>query len=189
MHNSNLYSTLLVRLKFKKSSYLKPIKNLAQKLSILLLCFIMTTSRGQNSVTKPKSIFLELGGSGGLGSINFEKQFHKKKNTNFTWRAGLSLAPIDKNNGTGLVFPLMVNTLIGGKAHKLELGIGQGITFTTKGNFFALTTANVGYRYQAEQKRWFYRVTYTPLISYLIDFQIQHWAGVSIGYTFKNSKK
>jgi hypothetical protein len=70
--------------------------------------------------------------------------------------------------------------------HKLEFGIGQGFTLTTKGSFFMLTTLAAGYRYQHPDKRFFYRVTYTPLVSYLVDFQMQQWAGLSIGYTFKS---
>lgn len=159
-----------------------------QFLLLFLICF-STGITAQTDFIKRKSIFLEIAGSGGLGSINYEKAFCKKNNTEFTWRAGLSIAPIDKNNGAGLVFPLMVNALIGKNAHKLELGLGQGITITTKGSFFALTTAAVGYRYQREDKHWFYRVTYTPLISYLVDFQVQQWGGISIGYTFNPATK
>ncbi|NBN99234.1 MAG: hypothetical protein EBV19_08385 [Flavobacteriia bacterium] len=141
------------------------------------------------AVTNPrKSIFLEIAGSGGLGSMNYEQVLFKKKHTEFTWRAGLSLAPIDKNNGTGIVVPLMMNAIISKNSHKLELGLGQGITFTTRGIFFALTTAAIGYRYQSEDKKWFYRVTYTPLISYLVDVQMQQWGGVSIGYTLNHPK-
>ncbi len=159
-------------------------------ISITILLVLITCSAfAQDDSVKTKSVYFELAGSGGFGSINYEKLFSKKNNTEFTWRAGLSLAPIDKNNGTGIVFPLMLNTLIGKNAHKLDLGLGQGITITTKGNFFALTTAAIGYRYQPAAKNWFYRITYTPLISYLVDFQIQQWAGVSIGYTFNNKEK
>lgn len=138
----------------------------------------------QTEDPKGKFLFLEVAGSGGLGSINFEKEFCHKKNTAFTFRAGLSFAPIDKNNGFGIVFPIMVNSIIGKSAHKIEFGLGQGATITTKGSFFILTTAALGYRYQRDDKKWFYRITYTPLISYLVDFQMQQWAGVSIGYTF-----
>ena len=156
--------------------------------SSLLFVFVFSgcigTLSGQSAFIPRKSIYLELAGSGGIGSINYEKQFAQHLKTQYTWRAGFSLAPIDKNNGTGLVFPLMINALLGKKAHQLELGIGQGITLTTKGHFFALGTAVLGYRYQKPDKRWFYRVSYTPLISYLADFQYQHWAGISVGYTF-----
>lgn len=163
-----------------------PSKRLFLSGLLALLCIL---SQGQTELTKRRSLFFELGGSGGLGSFNYEKHFYKKNNTEFTWRAGLSFAPIDKNNGTGIVFPLMLNSLMGKNAHKLELGLGQGITLTTKAQFFLLTTAAVGYRYQNESKPWFYRVTYTPLISYLVDFQVQHWGGLSIGYTFNNKAK
>lgn len=144
---------------------------------------------GQTEVDKRKSVYFEIAGSGGLGSINYEKLFYQKDNIGFTWRAGLSIAPIDKNNGMGIVFPLMLNMLIGKSAHKLELGVGQGLTITTKGSGFLLATAVIGYRYQSETKKWFYRITYTPLISYLVDFQVQQWAGVSIGYTFNKKDK
>jgi len=155
---------------------------------ILLILLISSGVYGQTEIDKRKSIFFELAGSGGLGSFNYEKLFYKKNNTEFTWRAGLSFAPIDKNNGTGIVFPLMINSIIGKSAHKLEFGLGQGVTITTKGQFFILTTAAAGYRFQSPEKKWFYRVTYTPLISYLVDFQYQHWAGLSIGFSFTNKE-
>lgn len=149
---------------------------------------IPTPSLRQASVKK-KSVYFELAGSGGLASFNCEKEFYKKKITEFTFRAGFSIAPIDKNNGIGLVFPIMVNALIGKTAHKFEVGLGQGITITTKGSFFILGTGVAGYRYQNPDKKWFYRITYTPLISYLVDFQVQHWGGLSIGYTFNKKNK
>ena len=139
---------------------------------------------GQANAIKKNSIFVEFAGSGGLGSVNFERQFYHSDITALNYRIGLSFAPIDRNNGTAIVFPVLLNGLIGRSAHKIELGVGQGLTITTKGNLFALTTACVGYRFQTDTKHWFYRLSYTPLISYLVDFQIQHWAGVSIGYTF-----
>ncbi|PIY08975.1 MAG: hypothetical protein COZ18_09460 [Flexibacter sp. CG_4_10_14_3_um_filter_32_15] len=156
---------------------------------ILLLILSPNLSFGQADLNNRKSIFLEIAGSGGLGSINYESHFYKKGITEFTWRLGFSLAPIDKNNGTAIIFPVMINSLIGKKKHKLELGIGQGFTITTKGSPFALTVASIGYRYQAESKNWFYKIAYTPLISYLVDFQVQQWGGVSIGYTFNNTIK
>jgi len=158
-------------------------------LLFLLLTLFSNFSFGQVEFGKRKSIYFEIAGSGGLGSINYERHFAVKNNTEFTWRAGLSFAPIDKNNGTGIVFPLMISSLIGKTSHKLELGLGQGVTITTKGHLFMLTTAALGYRYQPIAKRWFYRVTYTPLISYLVDFQIQQWAGISIGYSFNSKAK
>ena len=68
---------------------------------IILLNIVTQLTYGQTDFNKRKSIFLEIAGNGGIGFINFENHFFKKKNAEFTWRAGLSLAPIDKNNGTG----------------------------------------------------------------------------------------
>lgn len=164
--------------------FLKPIS-----LSFLLLVFVKLNSFGQENFEKRTSVFFELAGSGGLGSFNFERHFRKVHLAEFTWRAGLSFAPIDRNNGVGIVIPVMANALIGKTSHKLELGLGQGITITTKGSFFTLTTLAIGYRYQSQMKPWFFRVTYTPLISYLVDFQVQQWGGLSVGYSFIKTKK
>ena len=142
----------------------------------------------QSDLKKRSSVFFELAGSGGFGSINYERTFFKKPTTELNWRVGLSWTPIDSNNGSAIILPIMIHSNFGKKNHKLELGIGQGITFTTKGSYFILGTASLGYRYQSDEKPWFFRATYTPLISYLFDRQWQHWAGVSIGYTL-NSKK
>ncbi len=154
-----------------------------------LLLLSSTLILSQSRDDKGKAVFLELAGSGGLGSINYEREFSKKNSNTFTWRAGLSFTPVDKNNGTVIVFPVMVNALFGNSAHKLELGLGQGVSITTKGKFFIRGIAGLGYRYQSESSRWFYRLTYTPLLSYLIDFQFQHWGGLSIGYLLNTRSK
>lgn len=157
---------------------------------LIPIIFFSVIAIGQTeSIPKRRTVYFELAGSGGLGSFNYETVFFSKNAVEYTWRAGLSIAPIDRNNGFGIVFPLMVNTVVGKTAHKLEMGLGQGITITTKGSAFALTTLVVGYRYQPEAKKWFYRISYTPLISYLVDLQMQQWGGISIGYTLKTGSK
>jgi hypothetical protein len=169
---------------------MQPLAGSYSQLFVFIIFFcISNPAFCQTEIDKKKSVYFEIAGSGGLGSINYEKHFHKSKNIDYTWRAGFSLAPIDKNNGTGIVFPLMINSIYGKKNHKLEFGIGQGITITTKGHFFALALAIAGYRYQSESKKWFYRITYTPLISYLVDLHVQHWGGISIGYTLKSKSE
>ncbi|HAA11069.1 MAG TPA: hypothetical protein DCE41_04955 [Cytophagales bacterium] len=138
---------------------------------------------------KRKAVYLELAGSGGLGSVNYEQSFAERGIADFTWRAGFSMAPIDPNNGVGLVFPVMVNTLVGPEAHQLEVGLGQGLTVTTRGSIHLLALAGLGYRYQSASSPWFFRATYTPLISYLLGSQWQHWGGLSLGYTISSPSK
>jgi hypothetical protein len=104
------------------------------------------------------------------------------------WRAGLSGFNIDKNAGFVVHIPISFTALYGPGNHKLEMGLGQAISFTTRGKFFAITIPSLGYRFQNRNKRFFYRVTYTPLISYIVDFQYQNWAGISIGYNLKSKK-
>lgn len=154
----------------------------------ILIALNYTTLNAQTEA-KSKSIYLELAGSGGLGSVNYEQDFYLFNKGALAWRAGFSVAPIDKNNGVGLVFPLMAHAKIGTGSSQVDLGVGQGFTMTTKGAFFLLTTASVGYRFQKETSPWFFRAAYTPLISYIVDFQVQHWGGLSIGYTLNASKK
>ncbi len=151
-----------------------------------------------------KNIFLELGGSGGLGSINYERtlwdvQGQRKIRDNcggkpiakhvFTWRAGFGTSPIDKNNGWVLVFPAMVNVVYGLGNHKLEAGAGIALSVTTKGGFYMKSPAMIGYRFSPEDKRYFLRVNYTPIIGWWFDYQWQHWAGISLGYHLSHEKK
>lgn len=153
-------------------------------LSFLFIFCCCSLNIAQTDSSKNQAIILELGGSGGIGSVNYERTFYSRPKYQMNWRAGLSFIPIDRNNGTVFIFPLMLNYLAGSSSHKVELGVGQGLSITTKGSFFSLTTLAAGYRFQPENKRWFLRVTYSPLISYIVDFQVQQWAGFSIGCRF-----
>lgn len=130
----------------------------------------------------------ELAGSGGFGSLNYEHPiFHKSKFT-IHMRYGFSFTPIDKNNGTNIIFPIMLHCLIGENDHKLDLGIGQAISITTKASFFLYTPLAAGYRYQPNDKNYFIRCSYTPILSYLIDVQWQNWVGLTYGYHFNRKK-
>ncbi|TND06965.1 MAG: hypothetical protein FD123_3429 [Bacteroidetes bacterium] len=149
----------------------------------VLIALVLFSCTGL-SQEKKRYAFFELAGSGGVGSLNYEQSFLQKEKTQFTWRAGLSFAPIDKNNGMGIVLPFMANAAFGASKHKLEFGLGQALTVTTKGNWFILAPALLGYRYENPDKKIVYRVSYTPLISWLFDFQVQQWGGLSIGYKF-----
>ncbi|MEM9930358.1 MAG: hypothetical protein AAF840_11105 [Bacteroidota bacterium] len=152
----------------------------------LLYLLLSLPLLSQESYLGAKSISFELGGVGGVASLNYERVFLERKRYALAGRVGLSFAPVDRNNGTAIIIPVLVEALIGRSRSRLELGVGQGFTVTTKGNPFALTIASVGYRFQGNNSRFYYRIAYTPLVSYLIDFQVQHWGGIGIGYRLKN---
>lgn len=141
-------------------------------------------SMAQNDFTG-NCAFLELGGNGGIFSINYETNLEKiqKSRIKFLYRTGLSFYPGDQNTGTTFVLPQSFNMLIG-ETHYLELGVGESFTFTTRAAFFMRAVLNVGYRFMSPEKRIFYRVTYTPFISHFWDVQMSQWAGASIGYQF-----
>ena len=66
-------------------------------------------------------------------------------------RTGISGTYIDKNNGAGIIFPVMVHGIYG-KKHGLDLGIGQALTLTTRGSFFLRAPLSVGYRFEPNRK-------------------------------------
>jgi len=130
-------------------------------------------------------VFLEFGGSGGLASINIEHPVYTTQAFALDMRYGFSLAPIDRNNGTNLIFPVMVHGIWGPGSHKLDLGVGQTLSISTRGNFFLTAPMAAGYRYQPKGKYYFIRLSYTPLLSYLVDIQWQHWGGITFGYSLR----
>jgi hypothetical protein len=145
--------------------------------TFVLFALFFVTLQGQNS-----GLFVELGGSGGLGSLNYESNFKSFEKFDLNFRAGLSFTPVDRNNGTAIGMPLLLNAVWGSGHWKGEAGIGQGLSITTRGKAFVLGLLNGGVRYHPEGKRYYYRMNYTPLVSYLVDFQWQHWGGLSVGF-------
>jgi len=148
-----------------------------------------------------RDVFLELGGSGGLGSVNYEKwrppapvkrggpYGHEGPDPKPWWigiRCGIGASPIDKNNGWVAVFPVMGSILFEPyrSSHALEISAGFAPSVTTKGAFFIKSPLALGYRYwpDDEDKKIFFRATYTPIFAWLVDVQWQHWFGISIGY-------
>ncbi len=136
---------------------------------------------------RQKSVSLELGGLAGTYSLNYESQFKSVGNKNWSYRIGLGGLPIDKNNGIALYLPFAFDLSIGEAQHKLNLEAGQTLTLTTKGSFHPLTTFGIGYKLEPLDKNWFFRIHYTPLISYLYDFQYQNWAGIGFGIKLKQN--
>ncbi len=147
---------------------------------ILLIC--ISTILKIHSQPSSYSLYFELGGVGGLGSFNFNKTIYSNIHYQLLWRAGFSIAPIDKNNGTTLVFPLLIHGQLGASKHKLDVGIGQTFSITTKGNYFIILPCSIGYLHAPSNKNTWFRLAYTPILSYLFDTQYQHWGGITFGY-------
>jgi hypothetical protein len=122
--------------------------------------------------------FVELGGSGGLGSINATTPI---RGGPIDLRVGLSVLPVDRNVGVVLIVPVMAEAHTAGR-WQVAGGVGQGLSITTAAVPWARGLASAGVRYVPPNGRVWAGVAYTPLVSYLLDLQLQHWAGVQIGW-------
>jgi len=132
---------------------------------------------------KDKHISFELAGSGGFASINYEKNIYQKESLKLIFRTGFSLIPFGSSNGVILIFPLMMHGIIGEKNHKLDIGIGQAPSATLPVNgIFVRMPLCFGYRYEPKDKNHYWRIAYTPLVSYLVQFQWEHWGGITYGF-------
>lgn len=166
-------------------------------LFIIVFAFCCSLLRAQ----REKNIFLEIGGSGGLGSLNYERSFVEyhpmspeggqtqeeldqlEGPIRWTLRMGIGTSPIDKNNGWVFVAPVMINRMSGAR-NRFEFGAGFAPSVTTKGSWFIKSPLQLGYRWVPRYKNYFIRVTYTPIVAWLVDFQVQQWFGISIGYHY-----
>lgn len=136
-------------------------------------------------------VFLELGGSGALYSVNYERQFSH----GLVARLGFSYLPSQT-----IAFPLTFGKVFGKQNHHLEIDAGVVIanfnetynnTVTNRTNI--LGTGFIGYRYQKPDKKIFYRagLTYFYRFLYRDDkyddeprTKFLPWAALSIGYRF-----
>ena len=145
-----------------------------------------------------KAVYLELGGSGLLYSLNYDMRLTRGRQDGMGFRVGIGgiSARGSTNDDTAqagyLAIPVTFNYLIGERRHALELGAGATLLdFNAHGNvdndyFDADFTgpvphANIGYRYQSLDNGFTGRLTYTPFIG----DGIEHWIGISFGVNFK----
>jgi hypothetical protein len=137
-------------------------------------------------------VFLELGGSGALYSLNYERQFQR----GLVARFGFAYLPQQ-----AIAFPLTFGKIFGKRNHHLEINGGllaanyaqiQSDNTVIRFNTI-LGTGFMGYRYQKPDKRMFYRAGFAFLWRsiYQEDQRSDQpnnkfipWAGISIGYRF-----
>lgn len=118
-----------------------------------------------------RNIFLELGGSGGFFSINYEKMLKEVVGL----RVGVGLAAY------ALSFPITINILTNPKSnHHIE--IGGGIIILSVGERSGITsTLNIGYRYQPKKAGLLLKLSYSPIF---FEDENLNWFGLGIGYTY-----
>lgn len=164
-------------------------------LAILSIAALPTFSQEAFEYYSKNCIYVELGGSGILYSVDYEHRFteHVSGRVGFsTWSmpafAGIANGSFDMTS-----FPVLLNYLAGGNGHYLELGLGPLFyvsRFTGQLVFFGnevsgqssgvLGTATIGYRYQP-MKGLLFRIGVTPLTSFS---KTLFWGGISLGVVF-----
>ena len=160
--------------------------------SIFLLC---KTAPAQFSTKRmaANTVYLEVFGMGGYGSINYERLVLRHKNLHVGVRLGAGtyrLRDFETHINPDITVPFAVNAYYG-KTHHIELGVGQTFTSIVKAspvdfkvmrdNSFS-SNINIGYRYQKHSKGMMFRMNYNPIMS--TNSVFKHWYGVSIGYAF-----
>src|SRR5512133_2578135 len=107
-------------------------KFLLAALSILVTSVLMAR--------KSKSVFLEVGGNGGLASVNFDSRLSSTEK-GLGYRVGFGFIPptyeFFTSRPTIWTVPIGLNYLVGGHRHYLETGLGL------TGYFFKGTTSDV----------------------------------------------
>ena len=181
----NLFLNHIPNLRFLNCSIIR-------NCTILLFLGIMYPVFSQQDSIAKNQVYIEGGGSGGYGSLNYERIVHAWSNYRIALRFGIgTYHVIDYTNklNPDIILPIMVNTYYG-LNHKMELGVGQSFISVVQHdeNFKANRVSNlntlfsIGYRYQKSSGGILFRFAYTPIIEF--NHQWRNWFGVSIGYTF-----
>lgn len=161
----------------------QPARKLATR--ALMIAFLLASvntsfAQGVDEVSPlPKnSLYLEVGGSGLIYSINYDRVLQDR----FSVRAGVAMYGQD-----GYFIPVVGNYLLGKGNSRLELGLGVSIMSIEFGFFDSeeqvsriIGTASFAYRYQKAGGGIFGKAGFTPLFG---EAGLLPWFGASIGYT------
>lgn len=143
------------------------------------------------------ALFIELGGNGGLYSLNIDRIYYYKEKLKLAARAGIAINP----HGVYVeqAYVLEQNFILFKNPHHLELGIG--ITMQNQYNESCKITGEFlwekiiysslrcGYRYQKQDDGFFWKIAATPIFMQQSDCgfdanYFQLWAGAGVGMSF-----
>lgn len=163
-------------------------------LGLLLILFCQYTFSQKDSSLQAKNlIYIEGGGIGGYGSLNYERVLLSRKKFNVGARVGISTYHIYDYTNSMNPDILILTSLNGsyGLNHKIEIAIGEttsNIVYADQINFMPYRKTNfhthfsLGYKYQKNTRGLFFRIAYTPLFE--LNKTYRNWMGVSLGYSF-----
>lgn len=154
---------------------------------LLQLTYFNSFSQDEN---KSQAVYLELGGSGGFYTMNFDTRFTSKAN-GWGGRIGIGYFPTLFGPGGVTSVPLVINYLKGEKKHFLE--VGAGATYlSVKGNLLGLSSyagsalignLAIGYR-RVSDSGFTFRTGLTPLFGKSVELSGLFMPQVSLGHSF-----
>lgn len=128
------------------------------------------------------NIQLELFGSAGLYSINYERIIFNQNKYKTVGEIGFSVLALKAWKGVS--FPLSINQLISFQRHHIEFGVGILPNYTS-GDFFTgwetYYSARIGYRYQKPNSKFIFRIGAVPIFAFP-GFGV--WGAINFGYGF-----
>lgn len=128
------------------------------------------------------NVQLELLGSAGLYSINYERIIFNQNKYKTVGEIGFSFLSMKDWNGVS--FPVSINQLISFQNHHIELGVGVAPNYVS-GKYFTgwddIYSARIGYRYQKPNRKFIFRVGAVPIFAFP-GYGI--WGAVNFGYGF-----
>ena len=159
------------------------------RISIILSLLVIVLSCTAFSQSKPNSFYIELVGSGGLYSINYDRLFTE----NIGARIGFMYFDTEWllffTDVEMFLIPTTLNFLVGSGKHKFELGAGPVFVFGSA-SFFGSDpvsgsgvgwTGTIGYRYQQNDGGFMWRIGFTP---FLAGGELFPSGGISFGFSF-----
>ncbi len=173
---------------------------------IILVIFSFASSSGfsqnDNSIQNRNSVHLELGGTGGYYSLNYERNIINHNSFKTSVQFGIRYFP---GVWSDIWLPIGINELFSFNAHHIEIGIGvvtlremardQLNNYAIIDRFWSYAlTGRLGYRYQKPDGRFIWRIGFTPFLQRERGGLIYDptaklnifnpWGGLSIGYSF-----
>ncbi len=168
-------------------------KSWNEKAKVYFICIIMLLfnrfAKSQQNV-----LYLEAGGVGLYGSLNYERLFNIDTKMQLAARLGISSYRLKDYTNTfnpDVLIPIGVSGLYGKHDHRLELGVGEvvtsivefgGVDWTPKRKTHRHIYSAIGYRYQKRQKGIMFRFFYLPVLEF--NKHMRSWGGCAIGYVF-----
>jgi len=158
-------------------------------ISLVLAFLVIVLSYRVFPQSKPNSFYLEVAGSGGLYSINYDRLFTE----NIGLRVGFMYFSADWfgffSDVEMFMVPTTLNFLVGSGKDKFEIGAGPVYVSESTGFFGSdpvsgsgvLWTGNIGYRYQKNEGGFMWRIGFTPFFG---GGKLFPSGGISLGYSF-----